>query len=294
MMMFSDPMQTFARQHSPAPVALDTAMARVPVRPATSDLRRFDDLCGSEIIHASFNQRSFAPHTHDTWTIGWVEHGANCFRSGRTQWIAAAGMVCVVNPGEAHTGGGEAMTYWNLMPSPALLARIFPETPLEHLFMRDAVLASGSAVAAVADMFRALGGADDALAREQAVVDGLMGLFGSGARIAAGDRHSACVPAAAAIARDYIEAHCADTVSLASLAALTGLSMFHLSRVFAAAHHMPPAAYVRNCRVQRAQRLIEAGVALADAAAMAGFADQPHMTRQFRAVLGVTPAQWRA
>ncbi|MES2742202.1 MAG: AraC family transcriptional regulator [Pseudomonadota bacterium] len=32
---------------------------------------------------------------------------------------------------------------------------------------------------------------------------------------------------------------------------------------------------------------------MADVAASAGFADQPHMTRLFRSVLGVTPAQLR-
>lgn len=292
-MMFPDPKQPPFRPHH---AALETSDAAMPVaaRSASSTLRRFDELCGSEVIHASFSQRSFAPHTHDTWTIGWVERGANRFRRGRTEWVAAAGMVCVVNPGEAHTGGGEAMTYWNLMPSQTLLDRIFPETPLDRLCLRDAVIASGSAVAAVGTMFSALGRADSALLREQAVVEGLAGLFAISQGIAPTDVRSDRLPSAARIARDYIEAHCTDTISLATLAAVTGLSLFHFCRVFEAAHHMPPAAYVRNCRVHRAKALIAAGVGLADAAAMAGFADQPHMTRQFRAVLGVTPAQWRA
>lgn len=261
---------------------------------ATSKLWRFGELCDSEVIHASFQRRSFAPHTHDTWTIGWVEQGANCFRRGRSEWVAGAGMVCVVNPGEAHTGGGEAMTYWNLMPSDALLARIFPGTPASGLFLRDAVIADGVPAAAIKRMFGVLAGAGSALVREQAVVEGLAGLFGSAGRIAACDLRDDKLPHAARIAADFIEAHPDDTLSLASLAAVTGLSMFHFCRVFEAAHGMPLAAYVRNRRVQRARRLIEAGHALSDAAAIAGFADQAHMTRQFRAVLGVTPAQWRA
>lgn len=261
---------------------------------ASSTLRRFDELCGSEIIHASFRQRSFAPHTHDTWTIGWMEQGTNRFRRGRTQWVAAADMVCVVNPGEAHTGGGDAMTYWNLMPSHALLARVFPETPPEHLFLQDAVVADGMAVEAIRGMFAAFASPRSSLVREQAVVDGLVGLFMSGTRIATCDIRKDMVPSAVRIAQEFIEAHLEDTISLASLAAETGLSLFHFCRVFESAHGMPPAAYVRNRRVHRAKQLIETGTALADAAARSGFADQPHMTRQFRAVLGVTPAQWRA
>lgn len=260
----------------------------------SSTLRRYGELCDSEVIHASFGPRSFAPHTHDTWTIGWIEQGANRFRRGRADWTAGAGMVCVVNPGEAHTGGGDAMVYWDLMPSQALLDQTFPETPTEHLFLKDAVFAQGRAVVAIAQMFATLASPCSSLAREQAVIDGLVALFAHGQRVAPGDIRKDLRPAAARRAQEYIEAHLEDSVSLASLAAVTGLSVFHFCRVFEAALGMPPAAYVRNRRVQRARELIASGMALAEIAAMTGFADQPHMTRLFRSVLGVTPAQWRA
>lgn len=259
----------------------------------TTTLRRYPELCGSEVIHASFAARAFAPHTHDTWTIGLVEQGANRFRRERTAWIADAGMVCVVNPGEVHTGGGAAMTYSDLMPSAALLAQAFPQTPIAHLFLKDAVFAQGPAVAAIRQMFATLAGPCGPVAREQAVIEGLAVLFMSAHRLAAGDRRCDRQPRAAHLAQEYIEANLHQSVSLASLAALTGLSMFHFCRVFEAALGMPPAAYLRNRRVQRARQLISKGCALADAAAMAGFADQSHMTRLFRSMLGASPAQWR-
>ena len=289
-MMFPDP----KRQRPAAPSFPAIQIDQAPGPAASSALRRFAELCDSEIIHAHFRQRSFAPHTHDSWTIGWVEQGANRFRRGRTEWVASPGSVCVVNPGEVHTGGGEAMTYWNLMPSDALLARVFPHTPTEQLFLREAVVTDAMAVAAIRRLFAAFAGASDPLAREQAAVEGLAGLFMRCNRIAADDMRHDKVPAAMRIAQEFIEAHLDQSISLATLAGVTGLSLFHFCRVFETAHGMPPAAYVRNRRVHRARQLIEAGATLADAAVRAGFADQPHMTRQFRAVLGVTPAQWRA
>ena len=186
------------------------------------------------------------------------------------------------------------MTYWNLMPSHALLARVFPETPLEGLFLQDAVIADAMAVGAVRRMFASFAGTSCSLVREQAVVDGLVGLFMSSKRIGASDTRNDKLPLAARIAQEFIEAHLEESISLARLAAEAGLSLFHFCRVFESAHGMPPAAYVRNSRVHRAKQLIDSGIALADAAAGSGFADQPHMTRQFRAVLGVTTAQWRA
>jgi AraC-like DNA-binding protein len=44
----------------------------------------------------------------------------------------------------------------------------------------------------------------------------------------------------------------------------------------------------------RARALIAAGEPLAEAAAAAGFADQPHLTRHFVRAYGYTPGAWRA
>ena len=47
-------------------------------------------------------------------------------------------------------------------------------------------------------------------------------------------------------------------------------------------------------RLGLARSAIERGVPLAEAAASAGFADQSHMTRQFKRAYGLTPARWVA
>lgn len=41
-------------------------------------------------------------------------------------------------------------------------------------------------------------------------------------------------------------------------------------------------------------RLLESGLRPAEVAGLVGFADQAHLTRWFRRVLGVTPAAYRA
>jgi AraC-like DNA-binding protein len=42
------------------------------------------------------------------------------------------------------------------------------------------------------------------------------------------------------------------------------------------------------------RRLVKSGVSLAEAALDAGFADQSHMSRQFKRAYGLTPAHWAA
>jgi AraC-like DNA-binding protein len=46
--------------------------------------------------------------------------------------------------------------------------------------------------------------------------------------------------------------------------------------------------------VNRARGLLESGLRPAEVASLVGFADQAHLTRWFRRVLGVTPAAYRA
>lgn len=55
---------------------------------------------------------------------------------------------------------------------------------------------------------------------------------------------------------------------------------------------LKPKAFARVARFQRALRVRAAGRAWADVAACAGYADQAHLTRDFREFAGVTPAAY--
>jgi len=99
-------------------------------------------------------------------------------------------------------------------------------------------------------------------------------------------------PPAVRLAREYLEAHCASVVRLSTLAALTGLSAFHLVHVFRAAVGVPPYAYLVQCRARRAAALLREGHGVSAAACLAGFSDQSHLTRVFKRVLGVTPGRY--
>ncbi len=55
----------------------------------------------------------------------------------------------------------------------------------------------------------------------------------------------------------------------------------------------PQAAHGPILVLQRAVALVRAGVGLAEVAARAGYADQPHLSREVRALAGVSPSQLR-
>lgn len=82
--------------------------------------------------------------------------------------------------------------------------------------------------------------------------------------------------------------------SLSELARDAGVHPVHLARSFRAATGMPVGAFVRQLRLDWAEeQLVRTDRPLADLSAEAGFADQSHFTRLFRARTGQTPARFR-
>jgi transcriptional regulator GlxA family with amidase domain len=81
--------------------------------------------------------------------------------------------------------------------------------------------------------------------------------------------------------------------ALAEIAAETGLSRYQLVRSFRTEVGMPPYAWLAQFRVTQARALLERGCRPAEVAAVTGFADQAHLTRWFRRVVGVTPGVYR-
>lgn len=93
---------------------------------------------------------------------------------------------------------------------------------------------------------------------------------------------------------DYIEQNCGRTIRLDELAQLTGLSQSYFCSAFRESTGMPPQQWQMKARVERAKNLLKKGdTPLASVAVGLGFADQAHLTRVFRKIVGTTPGAWR-
>ncbi|MBN9102241.1 MULTISPECIES: AraC family transcriptional regulator [unclassified Pseudonocardia] len=97
------------------------------------------------------------------------------------------------------------------------------------------------------------------------------------------------------VVRDYIQQHLGESLSLDDLAGVVGLSRYHFARRFRASTGAPPHEFLLRQRVERARALLErTNSPLLDIACVCGFADQSHMTREFKKRVGVTPGRYRA
>ena len=92
----------------------------------------------------------------------------------------------------------------------------------------------------------------------------------------------------------FIEEHRFNNITVADLAEVACLSMFHFTRAFAAATGLPPHRYVSQRRFDAAKELITDGrMSLTEIALKCQFSSQSSFTRAFRQAMGVTPAEYR-
>jgi AraC family transcriptional regulator len=93
-------------------------------------------------------------------------------------------------------------------------------------------------------------------------------------------------------ARAFIHAHEDEPLSLDAIAGQAALSRFHLSRSFAQVHGLPPLAYHRRLRLDRAARLLrERSATPTELSERLGYASLSAFTRAFRQAYGVPPSR---
>src|SRR5215470_8919478 len=91
--------------------------------------------------------------------------------------------------------------------------------------------------------------------------------------------------------KDYINDRLDQHIRLSELADVVALSSAHFSRLFKQSTGVAPYHYVIQRRVERANFLLRKGdMTLTEVARAVGFADQSHLDRHFKRIMGVSPS----
>jgi AraC-like DNA-binding protein len=125
--------------------------------------------------------------------------------------------------------------------------------------------------------------------RERGRVVGLVGISRDLGRPDTGD------PVYARLGRvvDHLHAHLAEEIHVSELAAIAALSVSQLERHFQRLFQLGPRRYLIKLRLERATAMLEGDDRIATIAHACGYADQSAFTRQFRAVAGIAPRDFR-
>jgi AraC family transcriptional regulator len=93
----------------------------------------------------------------------------------------------------------------------------------------------------------------------------------------------------------YVATQLSAKIKLGDLARVAQCSPSKFNRSFKARFGCTPGQYIRRMRIARAQTLMTTYLdPLSQIAAECGFADQSHLTRSFRKLVGESPSKWRA
>lgn len=251
-------------------------------------------LPGVEALHASFLHHRYPPHIHDSLTLAYVIRGAARFQLERDRFLAPADRVFVIPPQATHTGEAadpDGYSYCVLYASPETLAVHGGDDGIRFRWQRERIVMRNRHLSrALARVHAAVAAPADALEQAEA----LAGLAALLRKLTEGSPPSSRGSEHRAIraARSHIDEHWREDFTLPELAAAVGLSSFHLCRLFTQEVGMPPSAYRRSVRIERARQLLRAGEPIARVAVSCGFYDQAHLTRHFKLSTGVTPARY--
>jgi AraC-like DNA-binding protein len=243
------------------------------------------DLVELELRVGTSFEHPYPRHWHDDLFLTGITGGAGYFSFRGCEHLAAPGTLVVVAPGEVHAHsdreGGRSFRSISVSSSFVGLADIPSRTVTDSRVFRGYLR-----------LHRALEGSGSRLYRESL----LLGFFSHLGRLLQqrGPERSAAGREYRAVrrAQEFLNEHYDRNVSLRELASVAKLSRFHFHRVFCREAGMPPHAYQIQVRLLRAKELLRKGRPIAHVASLTGFADQSHLTRHFKRLMGVTPADY--
>lgn len=262
--------------------------------------RRMADL-GVEVLGAHFVAHVYHRHSHDAYSFGVTEDGAQAFRCRGGAFVSTAGLAMAFNPEDphdGHTGSPAGFTYQMVHVDPGQVRAALAEAgvPPSLPLFADPVISDPDLVARIRRTAGRVLAGTDPLATQEAVDGMLVAAIGRHAKRAnpgMPDGHATPALTPVAVVRDLLHDRYAEDLRAEDLAAAAGRSRFQVYRDFQARYGMPPSAYLRQVRLRAARRLLAAGQPPAGVAAAVGFADQAHLTRWFRRAYGITPAVYQ-
>lgn len=267
-----------------------TAGRRPGLRAEAADIVVGESDDAIERIEARFIGEGYATHRHDTYAIGITLSGVQTFRYRGSQHYCLPGECHILHPDEPHDGSAaddRGFGYRIAYIDPFLVQRViggrplpFVEQPVVRLSKAHRTLLS--AAWDMSDPVDSLRQAEIGAAVTEILED-----------LAPRPRRRDLLDLQALLrVRERLMDVPQPMFSAVDLEREAGLDRWNLARQFRAAFGTSPTRFRTMRQLDRVRSLLRSGASLADASAEGGFADQCHMTRQFKLAYGCSPGKW--
>jgi len=256
-----------------------------------------NDLGGIELLDANYHKQNFSRHSHEGYTVGVIESGAQCFFRTGSEHVAPQHSIILVNADEVHDGcsateGGWA--YRAMYPLPALFENISQELGLNQgaPYFPQAVVHDKQLAQMLRLTFTTLNNSENRLLRETVIYSAMVKLMARHGKSKLAFKQSQVDKKHLLLVKQFLDEHPAADISLEELASLAGISACHLLRQFQRYFGLPPHTYQIQSRLRLAKKLIRQGNKMLNVALDCGFHDQSHFHRHFKRAMGVTPGTY--
>jgi AraC-like DNA-binding protein len=236
-------------------------------------------------------------HWHEDYHLCFHTGGYGALRYRGTSWPNPPGSLNLVEPGEVHSNTADrprGCDFLKLDFDPAWFRAVSDQVASADdipAFAQPTTFESAT-VQSFVRLHRTLTNGADRIEKQSELLSFLAMLLQRHQRTRATLRPAGRDARAVRLVKDFLIENYREKVDLAQLSALTGLSPFHLTRVFAREAGMPPHAFLNQVRIARAKTMLRRGAPIARVALETGFADQSHFTRTFRRMVQIPPGAY--
>jgi AraC-like DNA-binding protein len=262
-------------------------------------MRSIDAEDGVEFLEARFQGHAYHKHRHDTYAICLTIAGVQAFSYRGASEVSLPGQIVVLHPDEEHDGYAgteEGFGYRIVYLDPALIFEAvqamcghacslpFVRTPVvmnQHVHQHLSAAIMG-----------AFHDTREPLAMDSLLVHVAEGLIAADPCCGHSSLPRHLDVAAVKRAQQFLDTQRTRVVRSAELEAVTGLTRYDLARQFRLLHGTSPYRYLLMRRLDFAREQLARHHSLVEAAIEAGFADQAHFSRTFKATYGMTPARY--
>lgn len=256
-----------------------------------------NELGGLELLDAKYTNQNFSRHSHEGYTIGVIEKGAQQFYRTGGNHIAPQDSIILVNADEVHNGQTATEGGWEykaMYPLPEQFEQMTEGlNPVSSIpYFPEPVVYDPELAQQLRLVFDTLAQSDNRLLRETLVYGTLVKLASKHSKTRASWEPKTKSQKQLLLVKEFLDDFPQADVSLEDLSKLAALSPYYLARSFQQEFGLPPHAYQIQARLRVAKQLLRKGVRISEVAQECGFHDQSHLHRHFKRALGVTPKQF--